>query len=126
MIQASSKKELIEAINSLGEATRRVYINARPSMDVVNLIVSSAPNVEEIYCPPSLLKQASTKVFETLKDRGVRLTHKKVRVGRPNIYTDETIDRIAEQRAAGISVKNISRDLGIPLRTVYYYLKNAK
>ncbi|MCD6522279.1 MAG: DUF1699 family protein [Candidatus Diapherotrites archaeon] len=126
MIQTSSKQELLRAIEELDENITEVYINARPSMDIVMNIMENAPNIQAIYCPPSLLKQTSTKVFSVLEEKGVKLAHKDVKVGRPKKYSNETVREIIERRRNGQPVKDISKEMNIPLRTVYYYLKNAQ
>jgi hypothetical protein len=123
MIQTSSKEELLAEINNLDESTDSVYINARPSMHIVNTILSSAPNVREIMCPPSLLKQTSTKVLEVLGEKDIKLKHKAVRVGRPKKYTKEDVRKMVTMRRNGVPVKDIAKEMGVPLRTVYYYLK---
>jgi hypothetical protein len=123
-IYAGNKQELVRQIECIEKDTKRLYINARPSMDIVQKIVDNAPNIEEILCPPSLLKQTSTKVFSVLESKGVKLAHKDVRIGRPNKYDEKVVSDIRGKRAAGTAVKEIAREMKIPLRTVYYYLKN--
>ncbi len=124
MIYAGNKQELVREIESIDQGTKSIYINARPSMDIVQRIVENAPMIEEILCPPSLLKQTSTKVFSVLESKGVKLAHKEVRIGRPNKYDEKRISEIRTKRSSGMPVKDISTSMNIPLRTVYYYLKN--
>jgi len=123
MIYAGNKQELVRELENMDQGTRSIYINARPSMDIVQRIVDNAPQIEEIMCPPSLLKQTSTKVFSVLESKGVKLTHKEVRIGRPNKYDEKRIKEIRDKRASGMPVKEISREMNVPLRTVYYYLE---
>jgi hypothetical protein len=106
--------------------TRELYINARPSMDIVVSIFDSAPNLQLLACPPSLLKQTSTRVFKTLDRKGVRIKHHEVGVGRPKKYDDPTLGKIRNLRGQGTAVKDIAKQMNIPLRTVYYHLKNNK
>ena len=126
IIQTGSKQELLEELETLNEQALTVYINARPSIDIVSLIISKAPNVKEILCPPSLLKQTSSKVQKFLQSAGIRLSHKDIRVGRPKKYADDTVQTILAKKSTGMSVKDIANEMQIPLRTVYYYLKKAE
>ncbi len=126
MIQTRNKSELLQEIDSLHPATTELYINARPSMDIVMSIFDSAPNIELLACPPSLLKQTSTRVFKTLDQKGVTIKHHEVGVGRPKKYEGNIISKIKEYRNSGVPVKDIAKQMGIPLRTVYYHLKNNK
>ena len=124
MIQTRNKDELLREIGSLHPETKELYINARPSMDIVESIFENAPNLELLACPPSLLKQTSTRVFKTLDNKGVSIRHHEVGVGRPKKYNKKSIGTIREMRRNGVPVKDIAKELKIPLRTVYYHLKN--
>ncbi len=126
MIQTRNKSELLQQIKNLRPETRELYINARPSMDIVMSIFESAPNLELLACPPSLLKQTSTRVFKTLNERGVTIKHHEVGVGRPKKYDSQTLGKIMSLRQQRVPVKDIAKRMGIPLRTVYYHLKNNK
>lgn len=126
MIQTRNKSELLEQIRNLHPETRELYINARPSMDIVMSIFENAPNLELLACPPSLLKQTSTRVFKTLDERGIKIRHHEVGVGRPKKYDSPTLKKIMELRGRGVPVKDIAKQMGMPLRTVYYHLKNNK
>ncbi|MFC2175165.1 DUF1699 family protein [archaeon] len=126
MIQTRNKNELLREIGNLHPETKELYINARPSMDIVMTIFENAPNLELLACPPSLLKQTSTRVFKTLDNKGVSIKHHEVGVGRPKKYNKKSIGKIKEMRKEGVPVKNIAKEMAIPLRTVYYHLKNNR
>lgn len=126
MIQTRNKNELLKEIDGLHPKTRELYINARPSMDIVMSIFENVPNLELLACPPSLLKQTSTRVFKTLDEKGVKIKHHEVGVGRPKKYEKNTLGKIRELRNQGVAVKDIAQQMNIPLRTVYYHLKNNK
>lgn len=123
-IQVSNKDELMTELDSLGDTVETVYINTRPSVEIVNRILKTAPNIKRILCPPSLLKQTSTKAFEVLDQAGVELGQHDVKVGRPAKYSEGIIEEILERKEQGMSVKDISKQMDIPIRTTYYYLKN--
>lgn len=126
MIQTRNKAELLREIENLHPETRELYINARPSMDIVMSIFENVPNLEMLACPPSLLKQTSTRVFKTLDTKGVKIKHHEVGVGRPKKYDNPTISKIVSLREQNVPVKDIAKQMNIPLRTVYYHLKNNK
>jgi hypothetical protein len=125
VIQASTKNELIQNISGLDAATREVYINARPSLEIVQKIFERAPEVKQITCPPSLFKQASPKVIKLASEKGCVICHRDVRVGRPNKYDNSVIGEILKKRSDGVAVKDIASQMQIPLRTVYYHLKTS-
>lgn len=126
IIQTRNKAELLQEISDLHPETRELYINARPSMDIVMSIFENVPQLELLACPPSLLKQTSTRVFKTLDTKGVTIRHHEVGVGRPKKYGSEAIGKIRTLRQQGTPVKDIAKQMNIPLRTVYYHLKNNK
>jgi hypothetical protein len=125
ILQVTSKEELFEHLDGIEHDTEELYINTRPSVEIVNKIVESVPGIRRVYCPPSLLKQTSTKAFEVLDKHGVSLHHKEVKVGRPKKYSQNIVKEILAKRAEGVPVKDISKQMKIPIRTVYYYLKKA-
>ena len=125
IIQAGNKDELLRELENLDENVKALYINTRPSVEIINKILENVPEIREIYCPPSLLKQTSTRAFEVLQKRGVRLDKHEIRVGRPTKYSPSIIEEILETRKKGISVREISKQMKIPIRTVYYYLKKS-
>ena len=48
-----------------------------------------------------------------------------VSVGRPMKHDPEIIKKVINEKAAGKPAKKIAEENDIPLRTVYYYLKNG-
>lgn len=124
VIQVSNKQELMSQLEALDDTVDALYINTRPSVEIVNKILETAPAIQRIYCPPSLLKQTSTKAFEVLDNAGVSLGKHDVKVGRPTKYSEGIVNEILERRRKGMPVKEISKQMKIPIRTAYYYLKN--
>jgi hypothetical protein len=125
VLRAKNKQELLAEISGLNGCDQEVYINLRPTLEIVEALTKRCANLQKIMCPPSLLKQTSKKVFRSLQSTSVKLGEGDFRVGRPNKYDAETLKQIAAQRAAGKQVKNIAAEMDIPLRTVYFYLKNG-
>jgi len=124
IIQEHSKDNLIKRIQELDKNTRELYINMRPSANLIMLMTENLPNLQILLCPPSLLGQTSTRVFRILKKKGIEIKENPIRVGRPMVHKDKTVNSVLELRTQGVSAAKISEQLEIPLRTVYYYLKN--
>lgn len=124
MIQEHSKENLIKRIEELDKGIGEVYINMRPSYSLVIKMKKELPNLHTIMCPPSLLAQTSNRVFKLLRTKGIKIKEKGVRVGRPMVHKEKEIDKVLSLRKKGVPAAKIAEKLGIPTRTVYYYLKN--
>jgi hypothetical protein len=124
-VSARTYDELLRKLEELlNDEVSEVYVNLRPTKEVVVRILENAPNVERISCPPSLYPKVSKKVISALKQLGVEIVPEKKPRGRPRKYDGETVKRMRELAARGVSPMEISKRLGIPLRTVYYLLGN--
>ncbi|NYZ79943.1 DUF1699 family protein [Candidatus Micrarchaeota archaeon] len=124
-INAKSKRDLLEQINSLERNEPEVYVSLRPTMEITHRIVEQCPNVKRIICPQSLYLQVSKKVFKYLQSKSIEIKSGDIRVGRPMKHDAEVIKQVLNQRAAGKPAKQISQEFDVPLRTVYFYLKNG-
>jgi len=123
IIRVHSKNELSKNINNISCSDGDIYINIRPTLDIVEKLIEKCPDVQTLTCPPSLYLQTSKKVFKRLEEASVAFKGGDFAVGRPKKYDEETIREISEQRQAGKPVKQIAQDMNIPLRTVYFYLR---
>ncbi|ADT83473.1 DUF1699 family protein [Thermococcus barophilus] len=122
-ITARNNEELLRKIDELlNENVREVYINLRPTKEILVRILENAPNVKLIGCPPSLYPKVSKRVIRALRQMGIEVVPIKKSRGRPRKYDEAVLLRIRELMTQGKSPKEISRELGIPLRTVYYML----
>ncbi|WP_297508771.1 DUF1699 family protein [Thermococcus sp.] len=122
-VSARTYDELLRKLEGLDERVREVYVNLRPTKEVVVKILENAPNVEKISCPPSLYPKVSKKVIGALKQLGVQLVPEKKPRGRPKKYDEETLRLVRELASKGVPAREISSRLGIPLRTVYYLVR---
>ena len=125
IINAKNKNDLMRQIDTINSRDTEVYLSLRPTMQIISKVLDRSPNLGKITCPPSLYLQVSKKVFRFLESKKVTIQSGDFKVGRPKIHDDETIRQIISQRAAGKAAKKISEDLDVPLRTVYFYLKNG-
>ncbi len=115
-----------EDLGKLDEApveTEEVYVGRRLSSKLVVLLLSKFPNLKRIYLPRSLYERTSERLREALRRVGVELVPTNRKPGRPPKYSEETLKLVVEKYKSGEKVPEISRDLGIPVRTVYYILR---
>ncbi|ACS33930.1 DUF1699 family protein [Thermococcus gammatolerans] len=126
-VKARNNAELIRKLREkLGPEVTEVYINLRPTKEIVVRILENAPNVRKISCPPSLYPKVSKKIIHALSQIGVQLVPEGYPRGRPRKYDEKTVQKILTMLSAGKGPKEISSSLGIPLRTVYYLIERAR
>jgi hypothetical protein len=123
-VKAKNNFELLKRLDeSLHDGVTEVYVNLRPTKEIVVHILERAPNVRRISCPPSLYPKVSKKVINALSQIGVELVPEGCPRGRPRKYDEETVRQVQELLRQGTPAKEISQNLGIPLRTVYYLVE---
>ncbi len=125
VVRASNKEELLEKIERLEEGHDELYISLRPTQEIVERIVEQTDAIEKIKCPKSLYFQVGKKVNDKLQKHGIELEPGEYSPGRPRKYSEEEIERILELREKGCSVQDISEDMDVPVRTIYYYLNKG-
>ncbi|WP_297536163.1 DUF1699 family protein [Thermococcus sp.] len=121
-VSAKTYDELLRKLSRLTEDVTEVYINLRPTKEVVVKILENAPNVRRISCPPSLYPKVSKRIIYALGQLGIELVPEERPRGRPRKYDEKTVKLVRELATRGIPMREISERLGIPLRTVYYML----
>jgi len=126
VIKAMNKDHLIEQIDQLENRHDEVYINLRPTKEIVQRIINSCSTMKTLYCPPSLLKQTARNALTHAKQNKITIIGGDFEVGRPKKYPEKTINEIRAQRQIGKPTRQISEEMGIPLRTVYFYLNNNR
>ncbi|AEK72119.1 DNA-binding protein [Thermococcus sp. 4557] len=125
-IKARNNAELIAKLReSLNEEVTEVYINLRPTKEILVRILERAPNVRKISCPPSLYPKVSKRVIAALAQMGIELVPEGYPRGRPRKYNERTIREVQNLLMKGVPAKEISTRMGIPLRTVYYLLEQT-
>lgn len=123
-VRASNKEELIKKLEEvLNRDVTEVYINMRPTKEIVVTILDNAPNVRRISCPPSLYPKVSKKIVRTLKAMNIELKPEKTRRGRPKKYDERTMREIINLLERGKKPREISTQMNMPLRTVYYFIE---
>lgn len=125
MLNSRNKDELLTQIKTLDGVDSELYISLRPTKEIIDELVKQNTTVKKVYCPPSLYLQVSKKVFRALDGVDLELKPGDFKAGRPKKYASDTITQIIGERSTGKSARKISEEHNIPLRTVYYHLKNG-
>ena len=101
-----------------------VYVARRLSKNLAVRLLKEHPELKRIYVPESILKTVSPRVLEALRSVGVEVLSTGRKRGRPPKYSEEIINQVCTRYIHGEKASEISRDLGIPLRSVYYILSS--
>lgn len=124
VLRSSQKDVLLEEINKkLDTKTKKVHFSIRPTINILASILTAAPNVKHITCPPSLYERTPKKIKNALEKIGIMFEALLLTPGRPRSHPNWKITKVYQLETEGYSAKKISKELGIPLTTVYYYLK---
>ncbi len=124
-LTGKTKKELLEEIEAINTPYQEIYIPLRPTNEIINKILEKNQYLKKITCPHSLYLQVSKKTFKKLREKNINIQPGDVHVGRPMKHDPELIKRIINEKANGKPVKKIAEDYDVPVRTIYYYLKNG-
>lgn len=124
IVLRSSQNEILlnEIKDKLDDEDNEVHLSVRPTINIVASILTAAPNIKLITCPPSLYERTPQKIKDALTKVGVKFEALLLTPGRPRMHSDTKIDQIYKLHKKRYSAKKISKDLKIPLTTVYYYL----
>ena len=125
-VSAKTYDELLRKLSELDEDVTEVYVSLRPTKEGVVKILENAPNVKRISCPPSLYPKVSKRVIYALGQLGIELVPEERPRGRPRKYDEKTVKLVRELARKGVPMREISERLGIPLRTVYYMVRELQ
>ncbi|MEM3411796.1 MAG: helix-turn-helix domain-containing protein [archaeon] len=123
-ITTKNKIELLEALKEL-KGEEEVYISLRPTSDIIDHILANNLKIKKIVCPRSLYLQISKNTKEYLENVNIIVEPGNFKIGRPRKYHEDTLKYILAKYSEGVAPKNIAKELNIPLRTVYHYIKNG-
>ena len=124
-LTAKNKNELMEEIEQLNKTHTEIYLPLRPTTEIISKILEKNPQVQKISCPHSLYLQVSRKTFKKLRESNITIQPGDINVGRPMKHDIKLIKKVINEKANGKPVKKISEETDIPIRTIYYYLKNG-
>lgn len=82
-------------------------------------LLDQYPDLKKINCPPSLYSRTSSKYLEALDELGIAVVPVEKK-GRPKKYKDEEAKKVQELLKSGQTPTEISKNLGMALKTVYY------
>lgn len=102
-----------------------IYVNQLLTSRKIMDLLDQYPNLKRIRCPHSLYNRTSPKYLEVLKELGVEVKPIKKR-GRPRKYSDEQRNLVTKLLKEGKSPQQISGQINIPLKTVYYLKKGIE
>lgn len=122
VLRCRDKEELLEKLNEIDPGHKEMYISLRPTQEIVERVVKEVEELEKLKCPESLYYQVGEKVNNHLEKKGIELEPGEFSAGRPRKYTEEEIERMVSMREEGKSVKEINEEMGVPVRTIYFYL----
>ena len=77
---------------------------------------------KKVYMPPSTYQRISKKIREVYKDK-IEILSVRGRYGR---YDPETVAKVAALRKAGLSIRKIAKEVGLPKSTVHYILTRLR
>ncbi|MFQ5891642.1 MAG: helix-turn-helix domain-containing protein [Candidatus Methanofastidiosia archaeon] len=123
--RAQRKLELILEI-SQGFREEEVYIPHMLGADIILTLIEYGENLKTIYVPPSIYEQTSERVKILLQKARVSLESFGGGAGRPRKYSKEDLREIIKLKNRGFPITKISKELGIPRRTIYHLLKDLK
>lgn len=127
ILKAGNRAELLQKIRmEINSTVEEVYLNTRPSIQIIITLLNKAPNLKKVYVPPSLFKETSEKITKALNKIGVELIPFDKPIGRPRVHYGEALNHMLRLSKKGETARQISYKTGIPLRTVYYYLKKGR
>ena len=108
----------------MDDENNEIYVKQALSSQVIMELLDKYPNLKKIKIPSSLYPRTSKKYLNALSELGIEV-EPVIKRGRPKKYGENEAKQIQKMINNGISPKEISDELEIPLKTVYY-LKNTK
>jgi len=127
ILKASDRSELLQKIRTeINSNVEEVYLNTRPSIQIIITLLNKALNLKKVYVPPSLCKETPERMKKALNKIGVELIPFDKPIGRPRVHDVEALNYMLKLAKRGETAGQIAYKTRIPLRTVYYYLKKAR
>jgi len=123
---SGSNSEILEKAKKAAKAGEREAVIKRKVSAILLAQLLNVLDLRRIYCSRSMLACMPKNAADALKKVGVEIVVGEARRGRPRAHGEEKIKSIAEMKAKGAGAERIAKALGLPLRTVYYYLQKKK
>ncbi len=75
VLRSSQKESLLNEIDEkLDKSTSVVHLSVRPTVNILASILTAAPDLKTITCPPSLFVRTQKKLGDALETIGVDFT----------------------------------------------------
>ncbi|MGD2247620.1 MAG: helix-turn-helix domain-containing protein [Candidatus Methanofastidiosia archaeon] len=103
-----------------------MYIPRILGTDILFALIEHGENLTTIVVPPSIYELTSERVKIYLEKARINLEKGDNTPGRPTKYTKDDIREIVQLKENGMSITQISLELDIPRRTVYYLLEKEQ
>jgi hypothetical protein len=101
-----------------------IYVSKALTIQRIMELLERHPDLVKIKCPPSLYARTSPKYLDALENLGVIVEPEK-RMGRPPKYGDKEVKRIDELLSQGRTPREIARETGIPLKSIYPLIQKS-
>ncbi|MEW6011039.1 MAG: resolvase [Methanobacterium sp.] len=102
-----------------------LYVNQPLTSRKIMELLDQNPDLKRIRCPNSLYKRISPKYLEALEELGIEVIPLKNK-GRPRKYSDDHRYKVNKLLKEGKTPQQISGQMQIPLKTVYYLKKGME
>ncbi len=107
----------------MDEDVTTIHITKALSSSMIVELIDEYPNLEEITCSPSVYKRTSKRYIEALDQLDINV-RTEYRWGAKSKSNDIEF-YIAKLSKEGLSAKQISQKLDMPLNRVYYLLRKS-
>jgi hypothetical protein len=101
-----------------------IYVNKPLSFSRIMALLDEYPHLKKITTPTSLYARISPKYLQALEELGVTVVSVEKK-GRPKKYSEKETQKINDLLKSGYSPQEISKNMNIPLKTVYYLKKSS-
>lgn len=106
-------------------SSEKVYVNQPLTSRKIMALLDQNPDLKEISCPTSIYLRTSSKYLEALEELGINVKSVERR-GQPKKYSQKDRVLVNKLLKEGKTPKQISGQMGIPLKSVYYLKKDLK
>ncbi|MFH1285377.1 MAG: hypothetical protein ABIH99_02220 [Candidatus Micrarchaeota archaeon] len=126
VLKETKRSELFSKIREKS-ASSETKISAKVKLSTPVLIaLLTHTKMDELVCTRAIFNTVPRKAREALEKVGVKVKLVREKRGRPRVLGERKIGAISAMVGREKNAREISQKLGIPLRTVYYYLRKAE
>ncbi len=100
-----------------------IHVNEPLTSRKIMELLETYPDLKKITCPVSLYNRTSPKYIDVLNELGI-VVESKAGKGRPKKYSDKDAFLIKKMLNEGKTPKEISQEMKIPIKSVYYLNKD--